>query len=66
MSRGPRAFRQRDVTAALKAAVAAGMQVTAVKINPQGEIEVVIGKHAEQDCDPDRELADFEARHGQG
>jgi hypothetical protein len=49
MPRRPCTFRQRDVTAALKAAAAAGMRVAGFKVNPQGEIEVVIGKPAEQD-----------------
>lgn len=44
MSRRPSTFRQRDVTAAIKAAVAAGVQVGSVKVKPDGEIVVVIGK----------------------
>jgi hypothetical protein len=49
VSRGPRTFRQRDVTAALKAAAAAGLPVAGVTISPQGEIEIVIGKPRAQD-----------------
>ena len=39
MSRGSRTFRQRDVKAAIKTAEEAGKQVTAMRINLQGEIE---------------------------
>jgi hypothetical protein len=73
MTRGRCTFRQRDVTAAIRAAVAAGMPVAGVKVSAQGDIEVVIGfpraqhslmpQTAEQDLD--RELEQFEARHGQ-
>jgi hypothetical protein len=49
MPRARCTFRQRDVTAALKAAVAAGVLVHSVKISAGGNIEVVIGRSPAQD-----------------
>jgi hypothetical protein len=50
MPRGPSTFKQSDVVRALKAAAAAGLNVTGYKINPQsGAIEVVIAPAPGQD-----------------
>lgn len=44
MSRGPSTFRQRDVTAAVKAITAAGIEVARVEIGKDGKIVVFTGK----------------------
>jgi hypothetical protein len=49
MSKGPATFRQRDVTAALKAARLAGTPVARVEISRDGRIVLVMGKPSEID-----------------
>ena len=55
MARAPSTFRQRDLTRAVKAVVAAGLHVAGVKVSAQGDIEVVTGgeekKSGENDWD---------------
>ena len=68
MARAPSTFRQQDVTKAVKAVTAAGVHIARVEIDRSGKIVIVAGKSQEaapgsQD-DLDRELAEFEARHG--
>jgi hypothetical protein len=44
MARGACTFRQRDVTKAVKAIVAAGCEVARAEIEPSGKITVIVGK----------------------
>jgi hypothetical protein len=65
------AFRERDVARAIKGARAGGLEVARVEIDhsgPHSRIIVVAGKPESQTAenDLDAELAEFEARHGQG
>ena len=65
MSRGRGNFRQGDMTKAFKAAVAAGVEISRVEIEPDGRIILVAGKTSGETVDPlDRELAEFEGRRG--
>jgi len=68
--RRPCLFKERDVTRAAKAVLAAGLAIARVEIGKDGAIVVVPGKPegqvAAQSDDLDRELAKFEAQHGQG
>jgi hypothetical protein len=52
MSRGPSTFRQRDVQRLVKAATAAGLKVSGVRVSAQGEITVVTGESTVQDSNP--------------
>jgi hypothetical protein len=51
MSRRPAAFRQLDVTRALRGTVAAGIEVQRIEIGPDGKIIVVTAKPAEAAAD---------------
>jgi hypothetical protein len=52
MSRAPCTFRQRDVARLVKAATAAGLRVTGVRVDKSGAIEVVISESEVQDSNP--------------
>jgi hypothetical protein len=57
-------FRQRDLTAAVKAVAKAGIEVARVEIGRDGKIVLVTAAAGQTGPDDlDRELAEFEARH---
>jgi hypothetical protein len=60
-SRSPSAFRQRDVTRAVKAVIAVGLHVAGVKVSAKGDIEVVTGDEKSHDLTP---LDRWMASHG--
>ena len=66
MARAPSTFRQQDVTRAVKAVTAAGVHIARVEIARDGRIVIVTAEAqpAVQD-NLDRELEEFNARHGQ-
>jgi hypothetical protein len=67
MSRTPAKVTQPDIVRALKAAAIAGLSVQRVEIDKTtGRIILFAGAETVPGDDIDRELAEFEALHGQG
>jgi hypothetical protein len=66
MARAPSTFRQQDVTRAIRATQAAGVDIARIEIAKDGTIRIITSEvqPAAQD-DLDRELTEFQARHGQ-
>jgi hypothetical protein len=66
VSRKACAFKQRDIARAVRGAEAAGVKIGRVEIEPNtGRIAIVPAGVSSNDGELDRELAEFEARHGQ-
>ncbi len=66
MPRKPSNFKQRDVTRALRAAMAAWMEVGRLEISAEKIVVVPAGVTPSTPADElDRELEDFAMRHGQ-
>jgi hypothetical protein len=55
MSRGPHTFRQGDVTRAVRAVRAAGVEVQRVEVDRTGKIIVVTGKPSENPAPDENE-----------
>jgi hypothetical protein len=55
MSRVPSTFRQADVTRAVKAVTAAGVDIARIEIDKAGKIVIVAGKPEARDFDALRE-----------
>jgi hypothetical protein len=69
MARAPSTFRQQDVTRAVKAVAAAGVDIARVEIDKAGKITIIAATAPmirPQDDNLDTELQEWEARHGQG
>jgi hypothetical protein len=67
MARAPSTFRQQDVTKAVKAVTAAGVDIVRVELTKDGTIAIITSSKARTEVQDnlDRELAAFQARHGQ-
>jgi hypothetical protein len=63
MSSGRHSFKLNDATRLIKAATAAGCKVKGVTLK-DGAVTLRVDDDAEQLADTERELAEFEARHG--
>jgi hypothetical protein len=48
MSRGSRTFKQTDITRAVKAMTAAGLEVARVEVDKEGKIVIIAGKPEQQ------------------
>jgi hypothetical protein len=66
MARAPSTFRQADVTKAVKAVRAAGVDIVRVEVARDGRIVIVTEAQSAVQDDLDRELEEFAARNGQG
>ncbi len=66
MSRGPSTFRKRDMTRAVKAVVAAGLDVARVEVDKTGRFVIIAGKPGEsmsgEESSWEKAIADLEAR----
>jgi hypothetical protein len=54
MGRGLCIFKQRDITKAVKAVAAAGVEIARIEVDRDGRIVVVAGKHADDDGSIDK------------
>ncbi len=64
MARGPCTFRQQNVTRALRATRAAGIEVQRVEIDKDGKIVVVAGKPTEPPREGEDECNEWDDKDG--
>jgi hypothetical protein len=63
--RGAARFKRSETKRLLQSAVEVGLKVVGVEIDPGGTVRILVGKSDTDAPDStDRELADFETRHG--
>jgi hypothetical protein len=62
MARSPSTFRQQDVTRALRATRAAGVDITRIEIDPSGKIVIIT--EAEKEREISTPLDTWMAKHG--
>lgn len=63
MSRTPFTIKQRDVTAAIKGATAAGLEIARVEVDKGGRVVIVTGKPGELDVTEENPLDAWMARN---
>jgi molybdopterin biosynthesis enzyme len=61
MSRGPCTFKQSDMVRAIKAAVAAGVEIARVEVDKEGKIVIIAGKPESKSAG--NELDQWRANH---
>jgi hypothetical protein len=66
MARRPATVTQADIARAVKAVRSAGVDIVRVEVASDGRIVIVTAEAPAAQDDLDRELAEFEARHGEG
>ena len=68
MARGQFAYRKRDLTRAIQAARAAGVDIAKVEVDRSGKITIIAARASAggNGDELDRELEEWEARRGQG
>ncbi len=62
MSRGPAAFKQRDVAAAVRAVLTAGVTITAVRVSKDGTITILTSKDLVETVDAAAEKNEWDEK----
>jgi len=62
VSRGPAAFKQRDVAAAVRAVLTAGVTITAVRVSKDGTITILTSKDLVETVDAAAEKNEWDEK----